>query len=176
WRTRPYNSTPFIPPPSANQAKGYLLPDFYSGATRLSGRFSEGLLLRRLHNFLVATAVVLIFATDLDHMTLRALAGTYGVFQPGQLPQFEDMASMISRVVADSFLLALQMSAPFLVYGIVLVVGMGLIARLMPTLQVFFVVMPLQLLVGFGLMAVTVAAALIWFLDVYREHLAGFAG
>ncbi|WP_303983986.1 hypothetical protein, partial [Dongia mobilis] len=49
WRTRPYNSTPFIPPPSANQAKGYLLPDFYSGATRLSGRFSEGLLLRRLH-------------------------------------------------------------------------------------------------------------------------------
>ncbi|WP_368413203.1 hypothetical protein, partial [Dongia sp.] len=48
WRTRPYNSTPFIPPPSANQAKGYLLPDFYSGATRLSGRFSEGLLLRRL--------------------------------------------------------------------------------------------------------------------------------
>ena len=133
-------------------------------------------MLRRLHNFLVATAVVLIFATDLDHMTLRALAGTYGVFQPGQLPQFEDMASMISRVVADSFLLALQMSAPFLVYGIVLVVGMGLIARLMPTLQVFFVVMPLQLLVGFGLMAVTVAAALIWFLDVYREHLAGFAG
>ncbi|MBV5324255.1 MAG: flagellar biosynthetic protein FliR, partial [Rhodospirillaceae bacterium] len=126
-------------------------------------------------NFLVATAVVLIFATGLDHMTLRGLAGTYGVFQPGQMPQFEDMANMISRVVGDSFLLALQMSAPFLVYGVGLVVGMGLIARLMPTLQVFFVVMPLQLLVGFGLMAVTISAALIWFLDVYREHLSGFA-
>ena len=70
--------------------------------------------------------------------------------------------------------LALQMAAPFLVYGIVLVVGMGLIARLMPTLQVFFVVMPLQLLVGFGLMAVTISAAMIWFLDVYRDHLVGF--
>jgi flagellar biosynthetic protein FliR len=126
-------------------------------------------------NFLVATAVVLIFATGLDHMTVRGLAGTYGLFQPGQMPQFEDMANMISRVVGDSFLLALQMSAPFLVYGVVLVVGMGLIARLMPTLQVFFVVMPLQLLVGFGLMAVTISAALIWFLDVYREHLSGFA-
>jgi hypothetical protein len=30
-------------------AKGYLLPDFCSGATELPGRFSEGLLLRRVH-------------------------------------------------------------------------------------------------------------------------------
>jgi len=66
-------------------------------------------------------------------------------------------------------LLALRMacSLPFFL-------GMGLIARLMPTLQVFFVVMPLQLLVGFGLMAVTVSASMIWFLEVYRDHLSGF--
>src|SRR5580692_5675928 len=31
------------------EGKGYLLPDFYSGATGRPGRFSEGLLLRRLH-------------------------------------------------------------------------------------------------------------------------------
>src|SRR6202166_4151134 len=37
------------PPPSAeSKAKGYWLPDFYSGATGIPGRFSEGLLLRRL--------------------------------------------------------------------------------------------------------------------------------
>lgn len=125
-------------------------------------------------NFMIATAVVLIFTTGLDHMTLRALAGTYGVFLPGELPQLEDMANMIARVTGDSFLLALQMSAPFLVYGVVLVVGMGLVARLMPTLQIFFVVMPLQLLVGFGLMAVTISASMIWFLEVYRDHVAGF--
>lgn len=125
-------------------------------------------------NFLVAVAIVLIFATGLDHLTLRALVGTYGVFPPGEMPPLQDVANTIARVSADSFNLSLQMSAPFLVYGIVLVVGMGLIARLMPTLQVFFVVMPLQLLVGFGLMAVTISAAMIWFLDVYRDHLVGF--
>ena len=48
WRTRPYSSTPFIPPPPTHRAKGYLLPDFYSGATGHPGRFSEGFLLRRL--------------------------------------------------------------------------------------------------------------------------------
>ena len=35
------------PPPFAAIRKGLSLTDFYSGATRLSGRFSEGLLLRR---------------------------------------------------------------------------------------------------------------------------------
>ncbi len=125
-------------------------------------------------NFLVAVAIVLIFATGLDHTTLRALAATYGIFHPGELPPLQDIAYTIARASADSFTLALQMAAPFLVYGIVLVVGMGLIARLMPTLQVFFVVMPLQLLVGFGLMAVTISAAMIWFLEVYRDHLATF--
>src|SRR5271170_1214756 len=50
WRTRPYSSTPFIPALCQSNAKGYLLPDFYSGgATGISGRFSEGLLLRRFH-------------------------------------------------------------------------------------------------------------------------------
>ena len=38
------------PPPSANSnAKSCVLPDFCSGATGKSGRFNEGLLLRRSH-------------------------------------------------------------------------------------------------------------------------------
>ncbi|TDQ84402.1 flagellar biosynthetic protein FliR [Dongia mobilis] len=125
-------------------------------------------------NFLVAAAVVLIFATGLDHVTLRALVGTYGVFPVGEMPNLGDMADMFTRIAGDSFLLALQMTAPFLVYGLIVQVGMGLLARLMPTLQVFFVIMPLQLLVGFGLMSVTVSASLIWLLNVYQDRLSPF--
>src|SRR5450756_1758332 len=47
-----------VPRPSSpalcqSDAKGYLLPDYYSGATGIPGRFSEGLLLRRLELSLV---------------------------------------------------------------------------------------------------------------------------
>src|SRR5674476_210950 len=43
-----------VPRPSSpalcqSDAKGNLLPDYYSGATGIPGRFSEGLLLRRFH-------------------------------------------------------------------------------------------------------------------------------
>jgi len=40
WRTHPYSSTAFIPALCRSDAKGYLLPDFYSGATGIPSRFS----------------------------------------------------------------------------------------------------------------------------------------
>ena len=42
------------PPPFAPKCKGLSLTEFCSGATRLSGRFSEGLLLRRSQFHLVS--------------------------------------------------------------------------------------------------------------------------
>ena len=40
--------TRFIPRPLPTPAPGFQLPEFYSGATDRIGRFTEGLLLRRL--------------------------------------------------------------------------------------------------------------------------------
>jgi hypothetical protein len=53
WRTRPYNSTPLIPPPSALRAKSYLPMHSCSGATEIPGRFNEGFYLRRLQRVTV---------------------------------------------------------------------------------------------------------------------------
>jgi len=125
-------------------------------------------------NFLMAVTLVLIFSTGLDHVTLQALIGTYAVMPPGQLPLLGDMANFDSRVVADSFALALQMSAPFLVYGLVFAAALGVLARLMPALQIFFVATPAQLLGGLGLLAVTLSSLMLWFLDSYQRQLAPF--
>ncbi|HVM86199.1 MAG TPA: flagellar biosynthetic protein FliR [Candidatus Binatia bacterium] len=125
-------------------------------------------------NFLMAVTLVLIFATGLDHTTLQALVGTYAVMPPGKLPPLGDFANFDARAAADSFTLALQLSAPFLVYGLVFTGAMGLLARLMPTLQVFFVTMPAQLLMGLALTAVTISSMMIWFLDSYERQLAPF--
>jgi flagellar biosynthetic protein FliR len=77
-------------------------------------------------------------------------------------------------MAADSVLIGLQMVAPFLVYGMVFSVGLGMLARLMPTLQVFFVATPLQLLGGLGLFAVSLTTASLWFLNSYEERISNF--
>ena len=127
-------------------------------------------------NFLLALTVVLIFATGLDHMTLKGLVGTYAIFPAGQVPPMGDVADHASRIVADSFAVAIAMTAPFLVYGIVFAVALGLLARLMPTLQVFFIAMPLQLLAGLALMAVALTSMMLYFLSSYEERMSVFLG
>jgi flagellar biosynthetic protein FliR len=127
-------------------------------------------------NFLLALTIVLIFATGLDHMTLKGLAGTYAIFPPGQVPPMSDVADHASRIVADSFAVAIAMAAPFLVYGMVFAVALGLLARLMPTLQVFFIAMPMQILVGFALMAVSLTGMMLYFLSSYEERVSLFLG
>jgi flagellar biosynthesis protein FliR len=127
-------------------------------------------------NFLLALTVVLIFATGLDHMTLKGLAGTYAIFPAGEVPPMGDVANHASRIVADSFAVAIAMTAPFLVYGIVFAVALGLLARLMPTLQVFFIAMPMQLLAGLALMAVALTSMMLYFLSSYEERMSVFLG
>jgi flagellar biosynthetic protein FliR len=127
-------------------------------------------------NFLLALTVVLIFATGLDHMTLKGLVGTYAIFPPGQVPPMNDVADHAARIVADSFAVAIAMTAPFLVYGIVFAVMLGLLARLMPTLQVFFIAMPMQILAGFALMAVALTGMMLFFLSSYEERMSLFLG
>lgn len=127
-------------------------------------------------NFLLALVLALIFVTGLDHMALKSLIGTYGVIMPGILPPIGDVANFMSRTLSDSFLLAIQLATPFLVYGLVFQVGLGLLSRLMPALQVFFVATPLQLLGGIAILAVSLTTASLWFLNSYEEHLSNFLG
>src|SRR6516165_7973447 len=58
------DSRPSSPAPCRLKAKGYLLPEFYSGATGRSGRFNEGLLLRRLQPSENHAAIVTLNSAD----------------------------------------------------------------------------------------------------------------
>ncbi len=109
--------------------------------------------------------VLLIFLTDMHHLMLRALVDSYMIFAPGHLPPVEDLSQTAARAVAGSFRLAIEMAAPFIVLGTVFMVGIGLIGRLVPQIQVTFVSQPLQVLGGLLLFALVLAAGMGWFLD-----------
>jgi flagellar biosynthetic protein FliR len=118
--------------------------------------------------FFMALGVMLIFASNLHHLMLRAMMDSYTLFPPGVLPVIGDMADLITRTVSASFVLALQIAAPFLIIGLVFYLGLGLLARLMPQVQIFFIAMPAQLLIGFVLMLLGMSAAMLWFLDRFE--------
>ena len=69
----------------------------------------------------------------------------------------------------------MQLAAPFLVFGLLFNVGLGVLSRLMPQMQVFFVGMPLSILLGFLILLMVVGAMMATFLGYVEGVLAQLA-
>jgi len=116
-------------------------------------------------NFLSVLGITLIFAFDLHHLVIGALNDSYTLFRPGDVPMIGDVASLLSRTVASAFRIGVQLAAPFLVFGLLFNLGLGVLSRLMPQMQVFFVGMPLSILIGFIILFLVVGAMMTTFID-----------
>ena len=125
-------------------------------------------------NFFSLLGVVLIFATNLHHMAIGAIAGSYHLIPPGTGLPAGDMAQLTIRLVSGSFALGFQLAAPFLVFGFAVNAAFGILARMMPQLQVFFVAMPVNILVGFLLLALLLGSMMTLFLDFYTSQMGTF--
>jgi flagellar biosynthetic protein FliR len=111
--------------------------------------------------------VTLLFATDSHHLVIAALNDSYAIFAPGETVSSGDIASLATRAFSAAFLLGLQLSGPFLVFGLVFNIGLGVLARLMPQMQVYFVGMPLSIFVGFLVLAMVLTAMMGTYLDYF---------
>src|ERR1700688_3316855 len=118
-------------------------------------------------NFLTMLGVTLLFATDSHHLVIAALNDSYAIFSPGEMMPSGDVADLATRAFAAAFKIGLQLSAPFLVFGLVFNIGLGVLARLMPQMQVYFVGVPLSILAGFLIFALVLTAMMGTFLDYF---------
>ena len=122
--------------------------------------------------FLNLLGLVLIFATNLHLVMIQAMYDSYVLFAPGTTIPVGDFAELAIRLVSGAFRIGIQMAAPFIVYGLVFYVSLGIVARLMPQFQVFFIALPLQIMVGLSLLAVVLPALMMWFLNYYEATVA----
>jgi flagellar biosynthetic protein FliR len=116
-------------------------------------------------NFLTLLGVTLVFTTDLHHLVVAALHDSYTLFRPGEVPLTGDMAALISKTIGGAFRIGIQLSAPFLVFGLLFNLGLGVLSRMMPQMQVFFVGLPLSILVGFLIFMLVIGGMMAIFLD-----------
>jgi flagellar biosynthetic protein FliR len=116
-------------------------------------------------NFLAVLGITMIFATDLHHLVIMALNDSYDIFKPGEIPVMGDVAQVLSTTVAGAFRIGVQIAAPFLVFGLLFNMGLGILSKLMPQMQVFFVGMPLSIMVGFLILFMVVGAMMTVFLN-----------
>lgn len=128
-------------------------------------------------NFISITFITLMLVTDLHLTLVKAAHHSYTVFSFGFFTEnYHDFVDLVIRVCSDAFNVGVRLSAPFLIVGILLNLGAGVLSRLMPQMQVFFVLLPIQILVHIFIMSITFGAALLWFLDYYQDYLKSIFG
>jgi flagellar biosynthesis protein FliR len=126
-------------------------------------------------NFLAMLGVTLVFATDLHHLAIAALNDSYTLFAPGEIPLLGDVAALTTRSVAAAFRIGIQLSAPFLVFGLLFNIGLGVLSRLMPQMQVFFVGLPLSIMLGLVILLMVLGAMMTVFLGSVENVLTRLA-
>jgi len=127
-------------------------------------------------NFLSLLGITLIFATDLHHLAIAGIARSYQVLPPDAVPGFGDALTLALRAVARGFTLAVQISGPFIAFGILFNLGLGVLSRLMPQLQVFFLAVPASVLIGMVILAGTLGVMMGVFLDDMGRYLVELSG
>jgi flagellar biosynthesis protein FliR len=121
-------------------------------------------------NFLNLLGLTLIFATDLHHLALAAIRDSYTMLPPVGIPESGDVAHLAIGALARGFALAVQISAPFIVFAMLFNLGLGVLSRLMPQMQVFFIGLPVTIIVGM----LVLVAALGLMMNLYLEDLGRF--
>lgn len=124
-----------------------------------------------LGNFLGLLGVTLILISDLHHLALAGIVQSYDIFAVGAAVPIGDFTQFALMSAAKAFEVAIQISAPFMVFGLIFYLGLGILSRLMPQLQIFMIAMPINILGGFILLAAMLTALMTLYIDHVREVL-----
>lgn len=91
---------------------------------------------------------VVILGSGMYRVPVDALYGLFQLIPPGHMLPVADSTQTAVRAVVAAFMLALQLAAPFVALAIIWHVAIGLVARIVTRMQIYFVAVPGQILGG----------------------------
>jgi flagellar biosynthetic protein FliR len=159
---------------SALETAGYLIAAQTGLAFAQTFDPGQGTQGAMVSTFLSLIGALLVFETGLHHLALGAISGSYVLLPPGDALPTGDMAELALTLASGAFALGLQLAAPFLVFGLIIYATLGVLSRLMPQLQVFFLAMPLNILAGFVLLMLVIGLMMTKFLDYFADQMSFF--
>lgn len=125
----------------------------------------------QLQTFLGMLGLAAAMAANLHHSLIEAAWASYGKFPPGGHFPIGDWATYAVMGMSNAFSVAMQMSAPLLVFGFIYYAALGVVSRMMPQIQIFFVAQPAGVLLGLFIFLMSLSVAI----GVFLESLERFA-
>ena len=120
-------------------------------------------------SFLTMIATLLLFVTNLHHLMITGIIESYDLILINHTPDMGDMAALLVKEVGYAFQIALQMTAPFLIIITILYVGMGVMSKLMPQVQVFMLAVPIQVTLALLTLVTVMSTMMLYWLSRFDE-------
>ncbi|ADZ72284.1 flagellar biosynthesis protein FliR [Polymorphum gilvum] len=120
-----------------------------------------------LASLMTLTATALIFISGHHWEVFRGLAASYETLPPGGAISLRSGLEQFTEQLATTFVLALRIGSPFIVYSVVVNFAIGLTNKLTPQIPVYFIAMPFVIAGGLYFLFVAVVEAMTVFLDGY---------
>ncbi len=131
---------------------------------------SQGSLIGSLYSML---GVTLLMVMNMHHYMIATIVDSYHIMPVGaQLPDMGSLAEVIAGVVSVAFRLGAQIALPFLVVGLIMQIGIGVLARLMPQIQIFFLALPGQIAIGLLMISMVLSASMLFWANTYEATVA----
>ncbi|MEN9856129.1 MAG: hypothetical protein RLZZ157_1255 [Pseudomonadota bacterium] len=111
----------------------------------------------------------LIFQTDTHHWFLTGAVKSYQNFLPSAALPLAQITQFTLKAFSQAFALAVQITAPLLIYGIIMNIAVGIVNRVAPAIQVFFISQPIQVLLGIMLFTVTISSGMLVWLEAIAK-------
>lgn len=118
-----------------------------------------------ISNFYSILVLILLFTTNIYFEIIKAVIASYQLHQPGNTPFLEDFANISTTTINQIFIIAFKLSSPIIIINLLILIGGGILSRLMPGMQVFFILTPAQIILTFIIIMVTLIPSLRWLVE-----------
>ena len=102
----------------------------------------------QLTNLLSFAALMVLFMLDFHHVIMRALVESYNVMPLGAGFNPQSALITLTDTLSQTFMIMLRLASPFILYGLVFNVSVGLVNKLAPQIPIYFVSLPFIIMGG----------------------------
>lgn len=121
----------------------------------------------QLTNMISFGGLMLLFMMDFHHIMFRAIIDSYSVMPIGGIPDSQKMLISLTDTLRDTFMIMLRLASPFLLFGLMFNISIGLINKLAPQIPIYFISTPYMLMGGLFLVYLSIAAMVRQFADAF---------
>lgn len=122
-----------------------------------------------ISSFLGVVFIALLFVTNMHHLMIMSMVESYHMMPMNSELMTGDMAAFLIRVLSVAFQTGLHLAMPLIIIALVMYAAFGIMSRMVPQLQIFFLSLPITIMVALLVLSFLVAPMLLLALQQFEE-------